>query len=289
MRHFALILLIALGLATTAQAQPASPMQVYHLGHSLVGRDMPAMLAQLMGPGYRYNLQLGWGASLDQHWRDDVPGFAEENSTPAFRPAREALGSGDYDAVILTEMVELRDAIRHHDSPRALADWARRARAARPDVRIYLYETWHPLDDPEGWETRIARDLATLWEGALLQAAQTRHGAGAMQVIPAGQVMAAVVARIEAGDLPGLTTRADLFRINPDGTPDQIHPGDLGNYLLALTHYAALTGRSPEGLPHALRRADGSPATPPDPRAARVMQQVVWQVVSRYASPGMGG
>ena len=31
--------------------QPEGPMRVYHLGHSLVGRDMPAMLEQLAGPG----------------------------------------------------------------------------------------------------------------------------------------------------------------------------------------------------------------------------------------------
>ena len=41
-----------------------------------------------------------------------------------FREAHDAIGSGDYDAVILTEMVELRDAIRYHDSARALVDWA---------------------------------------------------------------------------------------------------------------------------------------------------------------------
>lgn len=266
---------------------PQRPQAVYHLGHSLVGRDMPAMLAQLMGN--RYHSQLGWGASLNQHWQGDVPGFAAENRPPVFRPAHEAVGSGEYDAIVLTEMVELKDAIRYHDSARALADWATLARAARPDVRIYLYETWHRLDDPAGWEARISADLPALWEGQLLRRAMARPGVGTIHVIPAGQVMAALVARIEAGAVPGLTAHEDLFARNPDGTQDTIHLNDLGAYVVALTHFATLAGESPEGLPHALQRADGTPAIAPDPEAARVMQQVVWQVVSRYAPSGTKG
>ena len=41
---------------------PADPLATYHLGHSLVGRDMPAMLAQMAG--HDHASQLGWGASL---------------------------------------------------------------------------------------------------------------------------------------------------------------------------------------------------------------------------------
>lgn len=267
---------------------PAHPMQVYHLGHSLVGRDMPAMLAQLMGEGYGYALQLGWGASLDQHWRGEVPGLEVENNTPVHRPARDAVGSGAYDAIVLTEMVELRDAIRYHDSPRALADWAQAARQARPDVRLYLYETWHRLDDPDGWELRIESDLPELWEGKVLAGAKVHPGVGTIHVIPAGQVMAAVVRAMEAGEVPGLTRREDLFLKNADGTQDVIHLSDLGAYVVALTHFAVLAGETPQGLPHALRRADGSLADAPSAEAAAVLQQVVWEVVSGYAPSGVG-
>ena len=263
------------------------PKSVYHLGHSLVGRDMPAMLSQLMGSNY--NSQLGWGASLRNHWQEDVPGFAEENRTMAFRPARAALASAEYDALIVTEMVELKDAIRYHDSAAALADWARHARSARPGIRIYLYETWHKLDDPAGWEARIRQDLPNLWERQVLRPAMAGKDVGLIHVIPAGQVMAAVVARIEAGDMPGLSTRADLFGKGADGAPDMIHLSDIGLYLVALTHFAVLSGENPMGLPHGLRRADGSPAEAPTLEAARIMQEVVWQVVTGYAPTGVNG
>jgi hypothetical protein len=264
-------------------------MRVFHLGHSLTGRDMPAMLAQLAQAagfaGHGQHSQLGWGASLDQHWRNEVPGFDTENAHPAHRPARQAVAEG-VDALIATEMVELRDAIRWHDSARALADWAQAARAGNPGVRVYLYETWHRLDDPAGWLDRVDADLPALWESQVLRPAMAR-GAGPIHLIPAGQALAAVVRAAEGGALPGLTGRADFFAGGPQGPVDPIHLNDQGAQVVALAHLAALYHRDPTGLPHALSRADGSAATPlPDPAAAAV-QGLVWRTVSGYARSGV--
>ena len=257
---------------------PSGPMKTYHLGHSLVGRDMPAMLAQLAD--HSYHSQLGWGASLSDHWNGTVAGFAEENAHPAHRPVRAALESGDYGAVIFTEMVELRDAIRYHDSAARLADWARLARKARPDVRLYLYETWHRLDDPAGWLERIDADLPALWEAQLLRPAMAKKGTGVLHVIPGGQVMAAVVRAAEAGKLPGIANRQAFFT-------DDIHLSDLGHWLIAMTHYAVLYHRAPTGLAAQLTRADGAPATAPSAKAAAAMQELVWQVVTGYRATGV--
>ena len=259
---------------------PAGPMQVYHLGHSLVGRDMPAMLAQLAG--HHYASQLGWGASLKQHWLGDVPGFVTENASDAYRPAAD-MDSGRYGAVVLTEMVALRDAMRYHDSAGYLAKWAARADAV--GAGVYLYETWHRLDDPAGWLWRIDADRADLWETLLRQAMV--GDAPTIYVIPGGQVMAAVVRKIEAGEVPGLTQRADLFARDARGVADTIHLNDIGNYIVALTHYATLYQRTPVGLPHDLQRADGTPITRMDPAAVAMMQQVVWDVVTGYPATGV--
>lgn len=260
-------------------APPTGPVTTYHLGHSLVGRDMPAMLAQL--GGHAYASQLGWGASLQDHWRGKVKGFDTENAHPAHRPVRDALASGDYAAVVLTEMVELKDAIRWHKSGQRLADWARLARAGNTAVRVYLYETWHRLDDASGWLERLDHDLATLWEGELLRPAMAQQGGGTVHVIPGGQVMASAVRAIERGEVPGLTRRQDLFT-------DQIHMNDIAAWLMAMTHFAVIYHRSPVGLPAQLKRADGTLATPLDPKAAIVLQELVWQVVTRYPATGVG-
>lgn len=275
---------VAARLATPLPA-PEGPLAVYHLGHSLVGRDMPAMLAQMAG--HSYASQLGWGSSLRDHWTGTVAGFDTENAHPAHRPAGEALDSGDYPVVVLTEMVEIRDAIRYHDSPQHLALWAARARAARPDARIYLYETWHRTDDPEGWLTRIDTDSARYWQGQVLAGALAHDDVGEIYVIPGGPVMAAVVRAIDAGDIPGLTSRDDLMARDAAGAVDTIHFNDIGAYLMALTHYAVIYQRSPEGLPHALLRADGSPADAVTPEAALALQRIVWATVSGYGLTGL--
>ncbi len=270
---------------------PDKPLRVFHLGHSLVNRDMPAMLEQLGGAGHDHRSQLGWGATLRSHWEPDVPinGFEQENAHPHYQDALEAVRSGSFDVLVLTEMVEIRDAIEHHGTPKYLRLWAREARTRRPDTRVYLYETWHRLDDTEGWLERLDKDLGRYWEGELLAKGLAGGDTGGpVYVIPAGQVMARFVRRIEEkGGLPGLRSREDLFNRNPDGTQDVIHLNDLGNYLVALTHYATLYHRSPVGLPHRLKRADGTDAKAPEEATARVMQEVVWEVVTRYPKTGV--
>ncbi|NND19880.1 MAG: hypothetical protein HKN98_15000 [Silicimonas sp.] len=298
--HVALLLLSACGLARCA-AEPADQatidrlysapapvteagQRVFFIGHSLIGKDMPAMLAQLAPEGHGYESQLGWGAELQAHWEPDVPlaGGEVENAHPRFREAREAVASGDYDVLVVTEKIGLQASIEYHESWRYLALWAESAWAANPDTRVYLYETWHETDVAEGWLARIDGDLGALWEREIVDRALTETGAERpIYVIPAGQVLAAFVRRLDAeGGVGGLASRADLF-------DDSIHVNDLGDYLVALTHYAVIYGRSPVGLPYELVLADGSPAAAPGPEAARLMQEVVWDVVTSYPRSGV--
>ncbi|HMN92018.1 MAG TPA: hypothetical protein PKC60_02200 [Hydrogenophaga sp.] len=270
---------------------PDKPLWVFHIGHSLVNRDMPMMLEQLAGEGHEHRSQLGWGATLQSHWEPGVPinGFEHENAHARYQDALQAVRSGNFDVLVLTEMAEIRGAIKWFDSPKYLRRWAREARTHRPNIRVYLYETWHQLDDKEGWLERLDKDLGRYWQGEIL-AKGLAHGdtGGPVHVIPAGQVLARLVRAIEGSQgVPGLQRREDLFALNPDGTQDQIHLNDLGNYLVALTHYAVLYHRSPVGLPHELLKADGTPAVAPSPEAARLMQKTVWEVVRSLPQTGV--
>lgn len=275
-------------------APPPSGLRVFHLGHSLVGRDMPAMIEQLASAagiaGHSYASQLGWGTSLREHWDPDLPinGFEVENDHPRFMEARAALQGGGFDAFVMTEMVELRDAVRYHDSGRFAGEWVRLARSERADMRVYLYESWHRLDVAEGWLERLDNDPAELWEGTILAQAMAQDGVGTIHVIPAGRVMAAFVRALEAqGGLPGMRDRTDLFLRDEQGVLDPIHLDDKGLYLVALVHFATLYHRDPRGLPHALLRADGTPVAPVSEAVAALMQETVWQVVSGLPQSGL--
>jgi len=264
---------------------PSGPMAVYHIGHSLVGRDMPAMLAQMAGDGHSYESQLGWGAELKSHWEPDVEvrGFETENNHPRYRDAHDAVGSGNYGAVVMTEMLEIRDAIEYHDPWDYASRFAMKAWRSNPDTRVYLYETWHHLDDPEGFLTRIDRDLGLYWEGEILDRALNAKGMDgrAIYVIPGGQVMGRLTRVLEeTGGVEGLEKIDALFS-------DEIHFNDLGAYLIALTHYAVLYHRDPTGLPHELLKAEGTPAEAPSAEAAALMQKVVWEVVTGSARTGV--
>ncbi len=274
--------------------QPQSGLRVYHLGHSLKGQDIPAFITQLAQAagfeGHGYNSQLGWGASLRDHWQgpEALAGFDDMNRAPAWAEPRAALQSGRYDALVLTEMVELKDAIRWHDSSQHLARWAALARAARPDIRIFLYESWHDLTTPEGWLERLDTDPETLWEGTILAEAMAHPDTGIVHVIPAGRIMAHLVRQVEgAGGVAGMADRTDLFARTPEGALDTIHINDLGAYLVALAHVAVLYQTDPRGLPWELIRADGTPATPPSPALARLMQESVWTVTRGLPATGL--
>ncbi|MCA9616736.1 MAG: hypothetical protein KC586_28450 [Myxococcales bacterium] len=71
----------------------------------------------------------------------------------------------------------------------------------------------------------------------------------------------------------------DLARRHPDAELDDIHPSALGIYVAALTHFATLYRRTPEGLPSLLDDL-------PEETAAR-LQSLTWRVVRSEARAGV--
>jgi len=131
-----------------------------------------------------------------------------------------------------------------------------------PDLATWRAETvnWRPQ-----WETVVNQINAT-------------YTGPDMFMIPAGTAMVALYDQIEGGSVYGLTSLMQIFK-------DQIHMNDIGNYFVALVHYATIYKRSPVGLTNETFDRnddpfqDGDPFEAPHPDTARDMQKIVWEVV----------
>lgn len=209
-------------------------LTVLMVGHSLIGREQPRMLEQLLqasAPQARVEEQVINGAPLRWNW--------EHSAEAQGVDGRAFLHETPVDALILTEAIPLANHIEWSAGDEAGGRFAALARDANPDTRVFLLETWHSLDQgAQPWREQIEADLPA-WQG-LADGIAAESGAE-VALIPAGQAMGDLHDAIEDGEVPGLERIEDLFE-------DDIHPNDLGHYFVALVAQAVLTG---------------APATPP--------------------------
>lgn len=305
---------------TDAAGGDVASAKVFFFGHSLVGHDMPQMIAafaRARGKTYDVNGQIGFGTALLAHWRwdgsfssDFVPiGFPEElPGTLLFgMEGKAALGTGDYDVVVMTESAGFVDGTPGNWSSfcdpenafggcaiESVVNFVRLARMHNPSVRPILYTNWKSMNDTgglDGWLTFV-NDKLGWWENVADQAEAQLTASGSsgspIRVVPAGVILARIVRQARDGELAGLglPDQAPLFS-------DDVHITRLGFYIIALAHYAAIYRESPVGLPGAVDVINGD-------RTARVMdgftvdaglaahfQQVVWQMLEEYPRSGV--
>ncbi|MCF8483678.1 MAG: hypothetical protein K9G71_00605 [Rhodobacteraceae bacterium] len=252
---------------------------ILFVGHSLIGTDLPDLveggMRQMREPA-TVSAQIINGAPLK---------FNFENSQGAQGvDGKVELAKGQTDVLILTEAIPLATQIQWNDTAGQIAAYAALARGANPDVRVFVYETWHSRtsgpgtviegDDGAGlpWRDRLTADLSQ-WESVVRDGA--RLSDTQVSLIPGGQAMALLSESVAEGKVPGVTSMDTFFS-------DDIHLSAKGTYYMALVHLAAITGKSPEGLPAQLtRRWKSREAVVPDD-LARVLQRLAWQAVSTY-------
>ena len=261
---------------------------VLFVGHSLVGVEIPLILEQAVesqGGTGSVRFQVINGAPLAWNW--------EHSATAQGVDARAVLPGGETEVVVLTEAIPLANHLAWSDTVGNARRFYDLAVAAEPTARVYLYETWHSLDSGTGvdvpyddddetpWRRRLEQDFGR-WQG-IVDAVNAGRPAGAepMRLIPAGQALARLDDAIAAGSVPGITDIRQLFE-------DDIHPNPLGDYFVAMVHYAAIFGRDPRGLPHQLRNEWGEPLPAPAPALAARMQEIAWEVVGQGAAAEAG-
>jgi len=251
---------------------------ILFIGHSLVGPIMPRMVQSLIGtqetrPSVDY--QVINGAPLHWNW--------SHGSSAEGVNARDELPSGRYGVVVITEAIPLATHLQWSDTYLNAWRYYDLAVRANPDVRFYVYETWHSLgqtaSDLAEWRAALDTDRALWMAIADHLNAQRPAGANPVLLVPAGAAMAALHDAIAAGQVPGITSIRAFFS-------DDIHLNELGSYYLALVQYATLMQQSPVGLSGTTFHEWGS--YPEVPAAlALLLQEIAWDAVRLDPAAGI--
>lgn len=278
LRPLAALLLIMPLLAAGEAARSERVFVCAHSFMTFIANLLPP-LAQAGGDGFSLaGHQMIGGSQVIQHW--NLPGDK----------AKPALQAGLVDTLILSPTVQLPDA--------GIDNYARLGCAANPRLRILVQASWPAFDDSTSTdlagfmarsrrfrnEERDAATAASLqamldWQRAgwcsrlqeQVAALNRELGREALRIVPVNEAVFALRQRVLAGTAPGLAKQTDLFK-DPIGHPTQVLCA-----LVAYCHYAALFGRSPEGLPPPVRlpSADLNP----------VLQRIAWDAVRPASAP----
>ncbi|MGB1248291.1 MAG: T9SS type A sorting domain-containing protein [Chitinophagales bacterium] len=105
-------------------------------------------------------------------------------------------------------------------------------------------------------------------------------GATPVYIIPGHRMMARLYDDIALDLVPGISDISDFFG-------DNIHPNSLGDYAVAMIHYACIFNESPLGLSNDLMPDPPAGFQMPSPELALYLQTMIWEVVTTYPRTGI--
>jgi hypothetical protein len=268
-----LFLVVSAGRVNSGQ-DLASGQRVFYTGHSFhmfvpVRVDRLATSAGIPGHATVGTQGIG-GSRVIQHWE-----LGEGKNK-----ARDILTSGQLDVFTMAAHFIMPDP--------GIENFVALGLEHNPDLRFLIQASWMAFDatTPDRLITENAEredtDLDALqvftdaWRGKLeaqVAALNQRHGRKAVFIVPVGDAVYALRRKVKAGEFPGITKQADLFR-------DPIGHG-LGQIqsLAAYCNFVAIYRRSPVGLTLT------EPGVTDEQHA--ILQQIAWDVVSHYDRAGV--
>lgn len=204
------------------------------------------------------------GASLRRQW--DQKDSADMGEPTYGGRYHIHLKSGEFDTLVLTDSVPRGGKELEAETVEYLGRFAALARASRPDIRIFYYETWHhltsgtvansPYDAQHPnrhlkWRERIDAD-APMWARIVKTVNESQPGAPAIRIIPGGSILAAVSDAIDAGQITEWKSIAELFS-------GEIHLNRYGQYVMTLAFYSTITGKRAVNASSDVRNLWGAP------------------------------
>jgi len=144
-----------------------------------------------------------------------------------------------------------------------------------------LWTTWTNIDDSDGPWRATLDEYELFWEEMMDYANTNRpNNATPVYIIPGHRMMAQLYDDIQLNLVPGITDISDFFS-------DNIHTNTLGDYAIALIHYACIFNQSPEGLPNDLMPNPPQGFMIPSLELAAYLQNMIWEVVTTYPRTGI--
>ncbi len=284
-------LAVLLGLTWVGQATSANDaskpiekgQRVFTAGHSFL-MFMPPILRDIaQAAGIKDHVQVGvqpiGGSRVIQHW----------NLPDDKNKAKEALKTGKVDVLTLSPIFLPDEGIDN---------FTKLALEHNPAIRVTIQEFWLPFDaynngqfPPKERPAKVDHNAKTVEQlrkehapyfesmDAHVRELNRKYGKPVLFVVPVGQAVLALRAKVVAGDAPGLKTPEDLFS-------DAIgHAKPPLAVLDAYCHFAVIYRRSPVGLPVPAALAKQPEAA----RLNRLLQELAWDAVRGHALSGVKG
>jgi hypothetical protein len=294
MKHIFTVSLTIFSLWYTMGQDPLPPKTAYpldikqiHSGHSLTdplfGQPWPGQYVTLMS-----RLRNTWAG--DDIGKSTIPGspmwWRWENSS-GYPDARQNIN--EFALLSITEVAGLcyeggstqgwyLDCIQ--DQRNWLSTWTNYAwnnGNSGQGAATLLWTNWVNIDGSDGPFRQMLDNLNPEWERMQDFANNNRPlGAPPVYMIPGNRMMARLYDDVQAGLVPGISQFSDFFA-------DNIHVNNLGNFAIAMIHYACIYNASPVGLDHELIDNPAPGTQMPSEALALYIQNMVWDVVTSYA------
>jgi len=274
-----LILLVLAAVGLTAQEPSPKGLKVLSAGHSFHVWMPPLVAEMAKAAGIQGHEQLAissiGGSKVIQHW--DLP--------PEKNKAKPVLVAGQAELFTMAPTF-LPDP--------GIENFVKLGLEQRADVRFTLQQNWVPYEDPAVWLSRtkpksVDRDGKTveqlramhdpyfaMIEGHVKELNARIPGAR-IAVVPCGEAVLALRAKVIAGEAPGVSRQSELF------TDVLGHPGPQIRALTAYCHFAVMYRRNPTGLPVVSQLTK----LPEADKLNRLLQSIAWKAVSEHPLSGV--
>lgn len=254
-------------------------LNLYQIGNSLTNDSQPnaiRLMAETYGLDWTRGYHIRNASTIRQIYLNPIPSNDASEPGPTWE---EALPGNDWNALVLQPHNQNANTMETDVSYALQFVADSKSDGRNLETQLYIYSTWPTLS--AGWSNWLGPVDNELTQPTIHRQQFFQHVAGRLAetlekpvyVIPAGDVLYRVIQEVDSGNMPNLTSVADLYR-------DDIHLGNYGRLTAASTVLATVAGINPVGLPT-------TQFTSGEADTVLRIQQLAWDVVANHPYSGV--